>query len=560
MKNNMEYQSETKICKKCKSEFQVDQNDHIFYDRMKVPVPELCPTCRQQQRMLFRNFKTLYRRPSSKSGKMIISMYNPDAPFPVWDIAEWWADDWTASDYNMDLDLSTPFVRQLGELMNKVPRFSFMNTKSTNCEYSNFSLGSNNCYLIFGCVEDENCDYGHIVWYSKDCVDNLYVNKSEFCYECIDCLGSNKLLYSQECEACADSIGLYDCRSCTNCIGCVGLRQQSYQIFNQQVTKEQYKEFLNEYYANSKENIIYILEKREELRKSMPARAIFGSHNNNVSGDHIYNAHNIEQSFDIKGGENSKYCYTSSKPVETYDASFNPYIEYSYQTLASPGSSNLIGAHLVIDSNNVYYSDTCYNCKNLFGCCGLRNKEYCILNKQYTKEEYEKLVPHVIDNMKASGDWGNFFPVWMSSFGYNESIANEYMPLTKNEAMAQGFNWREDIPHTRGQENCNYEDLPKDPDMYNEEELLGKILKCESCGNNYKFTGREIAFYKRMKLPIPLKCFNCRHQARMEARNPRILNKIKCFSCGQMTDTTYPKEKHNQYKIYCEECYKKEIN
>jgi hypothetical protein len=42
------------------------------------------------------------------------------------------------------------------------------------------------------------------------------------------------------------------------------------------------------------------------------------------------------------------------------------------------------------------------NSSNLFGCIGLRGKEYCILNKQYTKEEYEALVPKIIEKMKES--------------------------------------------------------------------------------------------------------------------------------------------------------------
>jgi len=554
-------QSEIKQCNKCNTEFTVDQNDHIFYERMKVPVPELCPTCRQQQRMLFRNFKTLYKRPSSKSGKMIISMYNPDVLFPVWNIPEWWADDWDVTSYSMDLDLSIPFIKQVGELDNKVPRFSIMNTKSENCEYSNMTWRSKNCYLIFGCVEDENCDYGHIVWNCTDCSDNLYIYKCELCYECLDCLGSNKLLYSQECESCVDSIGLYDCRGCVNCIGCVGLRQQSYQIFNKQVSKEEYQKFLEKYPLNNEATMVYILSKREELRKKMPARGVFSSHNENVSGDHLYNAHNVHQSFDMRGGENSKYCYTSKNSIESYDLSFaGVRNEYSYQALTCGNNQNVIASQIMIDSSEMYYSQFCYNSRNCFGCFGLRNKEYCILNKKYSKEEYEKLVPQIIANMKKSGDWGNFFPIWMSPFGYNESIANEYMPLTKDEALSQGFKWRDDIPHTRGKENCSYEELPKNPEMYNDDGLLDKILKCESCGNNYKFISREIAFYKRMKLSIPPKCFNCRHQARMNARNPRILNEVKCASCGQITQTTYPKEKHSQYRIYCEECYKKEIN
>src|SRR3989344_6038802 len=552
--------SETKICQNCNKDFTIEPNDFNFYKKMKVPPPTFCPLCRQQRRTIFRNFKTLYKRPSNKSGKIIVSMYGPDAPFPVWDISEWWADDWEASTYAMDLDLSMPFLKQVHELSKKVPHFAIMNTKSTNCEYSNMALQSNNCYLVFGCVKDENCGYGHVVWYSTDCIDNLYINKCELCYECIDCIGSNRLFYSEECEACVDSVGLYDCRGCTNCIGCVGLRQQSYNIFNQQVTKEACQEFLLKHPINNKESFKYILAEREKIRKQKPMRATFGSHNNNVLGDHIYYAHNIHQSFDIRnGGENSRYCYTVNKPIESQDISFSVDIEYSYQVLTGGHSSDVIASHIVIESNYVYYSDTCYNSRNLFGCFGLRNKEYCTLNKKYTKEEYEKLVPQIIENMKKSGDWGEFFPVWMSPFGYNESIANEYMPLSKEQAIEQGFSWQDNIPATTGQENCTYEDLPKDSEKYKDDELLSKILKCETCAKNYRFISREISFYKRMGLALPSKCFNCRHQARMNIRNPRVLNDIKCASCGIETQTTYPKEKQKLYKIYCEKCYQQEI-
>ena len=147
----------------------------------------------------------------------------------------------------------------------------------------------------------------------------------------------------------------------------------------------------------------------------------------------------------------------------------------------------------------------------------------------------------------------------MSPFAYNESIANEYMPLTKNEALKKGFTWKDDIPRTTGQENCKYTDLPQSSEEYSDEKLLNKILKCESCNFNYKFISREIAFYKRMKLAIPKKCFNCRHQNRMNARNPRILNEVECASCGINIMTTYTKDKHNIYKIYCESCYQREI-
>ncbi len=491
---------------------------------------------------------------------MIISMYNPDVPFPVWSIEEWWTDDWEPSSYSIDLDLSKPFLEQLFELKKRVPHYSIMNTRSVNCEYSNMVLDSRNCYMIMGCVEDENCDYGHIVWYSKDCTDNLYVYKCELCYESIDCVNCNKLFHSQECESSADSIALYDCRDCVNCIGCVGLRHKNNYIFNEQVSKDEYQKFIEKYPLSDESSILYILGKKEELRKKLPARSVFGSHNINVSGDHIYNAHNIMNSFDTKGGDNCRYCYTANRPTECFDITFAINNEYCYHILTCGGSNNLISCHLVMDSSFSFYSEFSNNIEYCFGCIGIRNKQYCILNKQYSKEEYEKLMPQIIENIKESGDWGNFFPIWMSPFGYNESIANEYIPLEKSDALAQGYTWRDDIPSTKGQENCQYKDLPKEPIQYADEVLLDKILKCEACEKNYRFISREIVFYKRMKLALPAKCFNCRHQARMNARNPRVLVEATCVSCGNKTETTYPKEKHKIYKIYCEDCYKKEIN
>ncbi|USN57470.1 MAG: hypothetical protein H6766_03385 [Candidatus Peribacteria bacterium] len=64
-----------------------------------------------------------------------------------------------------------------------------------------------------------------------------------------------------------------------------------------------------------------------------------------------------------------------------------------------------------------------------FGCDGLRNKEYCIFNQQYTKEEYNELAPKIIDHMKQTGERGEFFHPSLSPFGYNETVANEYYPV-----------------------------------------------------------------------------------------------------------------------------------
>jgi len=402
--------SKIKNCKNCKKDFIIEQDDFGFYEKMSVPVPEKCPQCRQQLRTLFRNFKTLYRRPSSMSGKMIISVYDTETLFPVYDISEWWGDNWDPMSYGIDIDWNQTFFDQIIKLFNTVPHISIVNVQCENCEYSNQVLESKNCYLAFGCVEAEDCDYGHIVWNSRDSTDNLYLFKCESCYECIDCLGSTKLFYSQECESCVDSIGLFDCRNCLNCIGCVG------QI----------------------------------------------------------------------------------------------------------------------------------------------NKSYCIFNKQYSKEKYLKIFPKLIKLMKKNNEWGSFLPIELSSFTYNEAIVNEYMPLSKEEALSKGFKWKDNIPSTKGQGTIEYKDVPKSSDDYSDK-LLTEILTCEKCAKNYKLINREINFYKKNKLSLPDKCFNCRHEARMSKKNPRDLSEGICTKCGNVMLTSYKKEDQKIYKIYCEKCYQQEI-
>ena len=175
----------------------------------------------------------------------------------------------------------------------------------------------------------------------------------------------------------------------------------------------------------------------------------------------------------------------------------------------------------------------------------------------------EKIVEH----MKETGEWGQWFPVEMSTFAYNESIVNEYSPRTKKEALALGYQWKDSLPITLGQETIIYDKLPKNPDDYSNE-LLKHILKCEKCGRNYRFIEREINFYKKLSLPLPSHCFNCRHQRRMDLRLPRKLWHRICMcdkqnhfhgegKCIVEFETSYAPERLEI--VYCEKCYQQEV-
>ncbi len=554
---------ETKTCKKCRQDFVIEPDDLSFYERIGVPMPTLCPLCRQKRRMFVRNFSTLYKRPSSKSGKMIISMYHEDQPFPVWSPEEWFADDWDAIDHGRDFDFSRPFFDQYKELLDTVPRYSLMVSNSPDCGFCNVAHRSSHCYFAFGALESEYCDYsGHAIWNSRESSDCAYLYKSEYCYECTDVLDSNNLLYSQDCESCAESIGLFDCRGCVNCIGCVGLRNKSYHIFNRQVTKDEYQQFKQEHPMNDPATIAYILEEQEKLKVSMPTPHMFGSHNVDVSGNHVYNSKNIHWSFDVKSGENGKFGFTVRSMIESYDSIFTSTVENCYETVFSQ-SYGLIACHNAIDCTESSYSQFCLNSNNLFGCAGLRKKDYCILNKQYTKEEYEELAPRIIAHMKTTGEWGEFFPIELAPFTYNESTVNEYYPLSREQALKEGYPWKDDIPAMRGQENCTVEQISG----YDFASVKDKIFACEKCSRNYRLIDHEMSVYARFGLPLPRKCFFCRHEARMAKRLPRALYHRTCMceqashghegSCRNEFETAYSPDRPET--VYCEKCYQQEV-
>ena len=238
---------------------------------------------------------------------------------------------------------------------------------------------------------------------------------------------------------------------------------------------------------------------------------------------------------------------------------------------------------------NINYSIFCHNSENLFGCVGINKNQYCILNKQYTKEQYEELVPKIIQHMNdmpyidSKGrvyKYGEFFPAELSPFCYNETIAQEYFPLTKEEAIEQGYKWkdREERNYTIDIKN---EDIPDDIKEVNES-IIGKVIECEhkgtcneQCTEAFKIIPQELQFYQRMNLPLPHLCPNCRHYQRLKQRNPLKLwhRTCMCGSAGLPQSTTKhfhgdepcTVEFETSYSpdspeiVYCEKCYQGEV-
>lgn len=558
----MEYQPETKTCQNCKNDFIIDSEDFSFYEKIKVTPPTWCPTCRQQRRYAWRNERTLYRRPCDLCQKSTVTIYSPNKPYKVYCNECWWSDKWDASTYGRDFDFTRPFFEQFAELQHEAPRMALLNKNSTNSEYTNHSANNKNVYLSFVAMDSENIMYSNwTMGNSRDCMDCGFIaEKGERLYEVIDSRTSYHCQYGMFLKDCSSCYYCYDARGSNDCFMSTNLRNKSYVFRNEQLTREEYLERMKSIDLSSYETRDKLKDEFEDLIKNVAIhRYVVSERNVNSNGSLIYNSRNAEQAFEIDKCENVKYIYGGVELkdcMDIYHAGYNS--ELCYELHGCVRTSNCQFCHLCYDNMNVMYSDTCQNSQNLFGCACVKKGEYMILNKKYSKEDYLALKEKIIEHMKNTGEFGEFFPPSIAPVYYNETQGNLYIPLTKKEVLVKGWHWEETPTGTFGKETIQAKDIPDKitdiPDSY-----LKEIFTCIECSKNYNISQNELLFYQKENIPLPRKCPNCRYKRRFDMRPARKLWHRVCMKegCKNEFETCYAPDRPE--KVYCESCYQEEI-
>lgn len=548
-----------KTCRNCAETFQITDADMLFYSKVSpifagkkytIPTPTLCPDCRQQRRLAFRNERKLYHRKCDLSGKEIISMYSSDKKIKVYDREVWWSDKWDAMEYGRDFDFDKPFFEQYNQLIGVVPRIALNNKEPENSEYCNFSLQNKNSYLLFTAAFCENTYYSNRCLYLKDCADCSSSNECELCYELIDCEKCYNSKYLQNSTNCSDCTLGYNLRNCQNCFACYNLNNAGFCIENKKYTESEYKKKVAELSANMDQAI----NNFKEFKKQAVRKYINGINLENSTGDALFNSKNAHDCYEGKKLQDCRFLYNTTNMKDSYDVNNDDNSELIYEAIGSERSYMHCFGDICWFNSNDYYNSLCFNSKNIFGCVGLKKNSYCILNKQYKKEEYEKTVPLIIEHMKKTGEWGEFFPLNISIFAYNETLAQDYFPITKEHAAKMKVKWKETdaINRYHGPKISIPRNIEETSD-----EITNQILTCEICNNNYKITTQELDFYRKINYPIPDSCPDCRHKARMSMRNPRKLWKRACANCKEEIITSY--DPNRPEKILCEKCYLLEI-
>lgn len=551
---------ETKTCQNCKHNFAIEPEDFSFYEKMDNVIPPVdCPVCRFKKRAVWRNETCLYNRKCDATGKNIISVYHPNSPYTVYSLDYYFSEEWDPRDFAQEYDHEQDFFTQFKELLTKVPKKGLYAVlglgENINSDYVNFAGGCKDAYLCFNTAYVENVLYTKGLTNSRDSLDIYYADSLEHCYESVNGYANNHVSFDRNSRSCINCTLIENCQNCNDCFGCINLRNKSYCFFNEQLTKEDYQEQIKKY-QGSRTGMQEAIDRFEKHRLQYPHRINQNINAVQSTGNYIFNTKNCQDCFEVGDGENVKYSIASRQTKDSYDNFAGIGLEQSLENLSGNHSNFVIGTVGPENSKNCFYSFGLRNCSDCFGCDGLENAQYCILNKQYSKEDYEALKNHIVTELREKGIYGHMIPPEIAPFGYNETTAYDNFPLTKEEALAQGFHWQDEIQVTKGKQTISQTDVP---DHINnvDDTIVNEVLACDTCDRNYKITAPELTLHRQIKAPIPNNCFFCRHKARIEKRGPYTLIDRTCDNCQKSVKTTARKEVSPI--IYCEECYQKEV-
>lgn len=376
---------ETKVCRHCQASFPITDKDLEFYEKVSpvfngkkysIPSPTLCPDCRQQRRLSFRNERKLYKRKCDATNKDIVSIYSPDKPFKVYHQDYWWSDAWDPMSYGCDFDLGRSFFEQFGELSCRVPKPAlYIDQSMEGSSYCNYGLYCKGCYLCVNCYAVADSFYSISCWPndgistayglvdSDNCADSSYIYESldlERCYKCF---------YSRLLEDCTDCYFSEGLGSCSYCIGCINLQNKKHYILNEQVTEDVFNQTLHSLLTNERIRAEF-LKQFQSLCENEPHRASYISNCEDSTGDFLSDNKNVHSSFLTISTENGKYSYTSGYLTKNM-----------YDGMNAGGESDILyeaqHVHYIYRSaflldvdhcQDVYLSELCDSCKFCFGC------------------------------------------------------------------------------------------------------------------------------------------------------------------------------------------------
>ncbi|GAG96058.1 unnamed protein product, partial [marine sediment metagenome] len=178
--------------------------------------------------------------------------------------------------------------------------------------------------------------------------------------------------------------------------------------------------------------------------------------------------------------------------------------EFSYESVPVGSSRELYCYANIGGEANLYSFGLEQNSSHCFGCAALKRKSYCILNKQYGKEEYFELIPRIVAQMKCTGEWGQGLAPSLSRHVCEHTLSDIFFErLSLEEKEIRGYRCESiEVEPTAGSPS-ELSQLPSDVSQITENQILGKAFPSKKSGRLFNIQRRELAFHQRFNIPLP---------------------------------------------------------
>ncbi|MFH1253501.1 MAG: hypothetical protein V1664_04200 [Candidatus Uhrbacteria bacterium] len=550
-----------RVCALTDEKWLMDEEEIAMYKKFNVPPSKYSPLSRMKLiNAYFQIFDFWYNK-HAVTGKPVISTVHPATGIRVLPDDEWYAKDF--SEIFVELNQQQSFFDQLYKLSRAVPRAAGYNSVRPERSLAFISFGDEDSYFVLACRSKRT--FASISAY--DVEDSAEINAANVVQNSYNIVHSDRIFngkFIRESYDCLNSAFLFDCRNCECCFGATNQRNKKYLFFNVQLSKEEWE---NKVAAIDLTSFTVRLEYEKKFR-DLVATAVWPESFNvkiqNCSGEYLTDCNNVRESYLVSGGSNSvyaNYCFGRTEDLYFVSGAVNG-SECYYGLGFHSTTKSKFALSVDQDCLNCEYCESCYNCTDCFGCVGLRHKQFCILNKQYSEEEYWRILDGLKCIMLERGEYGDLTPAFFTTVHWDGSGAALVYGLNKEEAgpfspalFAASDENAEGPPLEPGR----LQKLTTLPDRFNDDVLTtlsGIPFLDEQMGRRFSYLSAELALYKKLGIAPSRRHPTGRIHDLYKEMNKPIFFDSACYNCKK-TIRTAKNIAYPDRKIYCQACYLK---
>lgn len=389
------------------------------------------------------------------------------------------------------------FFEQFAQLFMDTPIPGFHHFSGTeNCAYANHISNTKNGYLSFHATgECENVYYSIStkIW-SKNIFNSAMAwIHSENIYRSIGVIKSYNIFYSKYIKDSANLWFCTNCIGCEECLLCDGLQNKKYHIRNQELSQE--------VYSHEKEKILAQKDKFLSAYAQLN-RMAHNRNSDNCTGNFITDSQGVENGYFshfVNQGKNVVFWGHEDGLTNAF-SSFLVSGGRDYYGVCAIGwdTENAYCSIWLRKCSHIYYSYFLEWCSFCLWCVWLKNKQFCIFNTQYSKEDRHAKVDEIFGNMEKQGILWQFFPASINPFYYNDTAAALFDDKDEHTAKEEWFLWRNTPMQATAVPNNVIENHKGDFD----ESICDAVLK-DRDGNMFTIQKGEYLFLRKHGLPLP---------------------------------------------------------